>query len=54
MYVNNVKQGHGILQMVDGTEFKGTWRDGLLDGHGTYIEPTGAEKFGMWNQGKFE
>ena len=48
MFVEGKKNGYGILQLADGSEYKGQFKNNNLNGHGDYKWPDGKRYLGQW------
>ena len=45
-YVDDKKEGYGVVYWVDGRQYEGMWKDGKQHGRGKY-----RNKSGVWRDG---
>jgi len=51
-YVNDKKEGFGILELSNGRKYEGNWYNGMQQGKGLYIGANQIKIEGEWNEGK--
>ena len=52
MFWNGVRDGEGILNFSDGSEYVGNWKDNKMHGQGTRRFPNGNVYNGLYHEGK--
>ena len=51
-FQNDMKEGYGILQYVNGERYEGAWKNNFAHGHGTLLYADGDKYVGDWTEGK--
>lgn len=47
-WVQNIREGFGVLKWVDGTVYKGYWKGDLREGKGAFTDVNGDTREGVW------
>lgn len=51
-FQNDMKEGFGILQYINGERYEGSWKNNFAHGHGTLLYVDGDKYVGDWAEGK--
>jgi hypothetical protein len=51
--VNDLREGQGVMYLMNGDSYKGNWVKNMMDGQGKYFyRSEGQEYDGLWKLGK--
>ena len=52
MYLNDKRNGYGMLKFIDGRVYEGSWVDDKMKGQGAMMLPDGDVKSGNWENNR--